>query len=491
MKILLIYPRHPDTFWNFRYALKFISKKATEPPLGLLTVASMLPLEWDKKLVDLNVQNLREKDLKGVDLVFISAMSIQKKSVREVIEKCKEKGIKIVAGGPLFTMDYENYKDVDFLVLNEAELTLPLFLEDFKKGTAKHIYKTEDFADLSNTPAPDLSLIKMKKYMSMNLQFSRGCPHNCEFCNITTLYGRKYRTKSREQILKEMENIYNLGFKGSVFFVDDNFIGNKKVLKEKILPAIIKWMEEKNYPFSFYTQASIDLSDDEELLVLMAKANFKSVFVGIESPNEESLKECNKYKNISRDMVKSVKKIQSYGIEVMGGFIVGFDHDNHEVFDSIKEFIEKSKIVTAMVGILNAPKKTKLYERLFKEKRLKEEISGDNTDFSTNVVTKMNFKKLQEGYKNLMSRLYSPKQYYRRVLDFLKDYKPLMGSPFRAYYFKAILKSFWILGIRERERMSFWKFILFSIFKTPRNLPLAFTFAICGYHFRKVFEKRI
>lgn len=491
MKILLIYPRYPDTFWSFRYALKFISKKATEPPLGLLTVASMLPEEWDKKLVDLNVQNLKERDFKGVELVFISAMSIQKKSTREVIERCKKKGIKIVAGGPLFTMDYENYKDVDFLVLNEAELTLPLFLEDFKKGKAKHIYQTKDFADLADTPAPDLGLIKKKKYMSMNLQFSRGCPYNCEFCDITTLYGRKYRTKSREQILKEMENIYNLGFKGSVFFVDDNFIGNKRVLKEKILPAIIEWMEEKNYPFSFYTQASIDLSDDEELLALMAKANFNSVFVGIESPNEESLKECNKYKNISRDLVQSVKKIQSYGMEVMGGFIVGFDHDSFKVFDSIREFIEKSKIVTAMVGILNAPKGTKLYERLFKEKRLKEEISGDNTDFSTNVVTKMNLGKLQEGYKELMSKLYSPKEYYRRVKGFLKDFKPLKGSPFRSYYPKAVLRSFWILGLREKGRLSFWKFIFSCLFQNLRNLPLAFTFAIYGYHFRKVFKRNI
>lgn len=490
MKILLIYPRYPDTFWSFRYALKFISKKATEPPLGLLTVASMLPQEWDKKLIDLNVQKLREKDLEGVDLVFLSAMSIQKKSAREIIEKCKEKKIKIVAGGPLFTMDYENFEDVDFLVLNEAEITLPLFLEDFKRGTPKHIYKTTEFADIKNTPIPDFSLIKKKKYMSMNLQFSRGCPFNCEFCDITALYGRKYRTKSREQILREMENIYNLGFKGSVFFVDDNFIGNKKILKEDILPAIIKWMKEKNYPFSFYTQASIDLSDDEELMKLMAEANFNSVFIGIESPNEESLIECNKYKNIKRDLIYSVKKIQSYGMEVMGGFIVGFDSDSNGIFDSIRKFIENSRIVTAMVGILNAPKGTKLYERLFKEKRLKEDISGDNTDFSTNVVTKMNLKKLQEGYKNLMSKLYSPNQYYKRVMDFLRDYKPLKGSPYRSYYFKAVLKSFWIMGVRERGRISFWKFILFSLFKTPKNLPLAFTFAIYGYHFRKVFKKR-
>lgn len=490
MKVLLIYPRYPDTFWSFRYALKFISKKATEPPLGLLTVAALLPEEWEKRLIDLNVERLKEEDFKGVDLVFISAMSVQKKSAKEVIKKIKEKDIKIVAGGPLFTMEEEDFEEVDFLVLNEAEITLPRFLEDWKKGSPIHIYKTSDFANLKDTPIPLFNLIKIKKYMSMDIQFSRGCPYNCEFCDITNLFGRKYRTKTRQQILREMENIYNLGFKGSVFFVDDNFIGNKKILKEEILPSIIEWMEEKNYPFSFYTQASIDLADDEELMKMMVLANFNSVFVGIESPNEESLKECNKYKNLKRDMVSSISRIQAHGMEVMGGFIVGFDHDNYKIFDSIKEFIERGKIVVAMVGILNAPKGTKLYNRLFNEKRLKKEISGDNTDFSTNIITKMNFRKLQEGYKNLMTRIYSPKEYYKRVKDFLKNYRPLKSTPFRTYYFKAVLRAFWFLGIRERGRFSFWKFIISSFFQNPRNLPLAFTFAIYGWHFRKVFKKK-
>lgn len=217
MKILLIYPRYPDTFWSFRYALKFISKKATEPPLGLLTVASMLPGEWEKKVIDLNVQKLKDKDIIGVDLVFISAMSIQRNSAKEIIKKFKEKGIKIVAGGPLFTMEWENFKDIDFFVLNEAEITLPMFLKDLKNGVPKHIYKTSNFADLKNTPIPCFDLINIKKYMSMDIQFSRGCPFNCEFCDITNLYGRRYRTKSKQQVLNEIENIYKLGFRGSVF----------------------------------------------------------------------------------------------------------------------------------------------------------------------------------------------------------------------------------------------------------------------------------
>ncbi len=490
MKVLLIYPKYPETFWSFKYALKFASKKATDPPLGLLAIASILPEEWEKNLIDLNVQKLKEKDLKGVDLVFISAMSVQRESAKEVIQKIKKKGIKIVAGGPLFTTDYEEFDEVDYLVLNEGEITLPKFLEDLKNGCPKHLYTTKEFADLEKTPIPSIELIDMKKYMSMDIQYSRGCPFNCDFCDITTLFGRKFRTKKVEQIIKELENLYKLGFRGSVFFVDDNFIGNKKVLKNEVLPAIIDWMEEKKYPFTFYTQASIDLADDEELMRLMVLAGFNSVFVGIESPNEESLKECNKFKNSGRDLVSSVRKIQSFGLEVMAGFIIGFDSDNHSIFNSIKEFIEKSKIVTAMIGILNAPKGTRLYQKLKNEKRLIKDISGDNTDFSTNFITKMDYKSLIKGYKNLINKIYSPKVYYKRVKEFLKNYKPLKNSPYRPYYIKAVLKSIWVLGIKEKGRSSFWKFIFEFLIKSPKKLPLAFTFAIYGYHFRRVFKNK-
>jgi len=490
MKVLLIYPKYPDTFWSFRYALKFASKKATDPPLGLLTIASILPKHWEKRVIDLNVQKLKEKYFKGVDLVFISAMSVQKKSAKEVIQKVKKMGIKIVAGGPLFTTYPEEFDEVDYLVLNEGEITLPKFLEDLKNGCPKHLYTTKEFANLQTTPVPAIELIDMKKYMSMDVQYSRGCPFNCEFCDITTLFGNKFRAKKKEQIIAELENLYNLGFRGSVFFVDDNFIGNRKVLKSEILPSLIEWMRKKNYPFTFYTQASIDLADDEELMKLMVLAGFNSVFVGIESPNEESLKECNKFKNRGRDLVLSVQKIQSFGLEVMAGFIIGFDSDPHSIFDSIKEFIEKSRIVTAMIGILNAPKGTKLYKRLKEEKRLIKDISGDNTDFSTNFITKMNYKDLLKGYKNLINKIYSPKVYYKRVKEFLKNYKPFQNSSFRPYYFKAVLKSIWVLGVKENGRGSFWKFIINCLFENPKQLPLAFTFAIYGYHFRKVFKEK-
>ena len=291
LKVVLVYPEYPDTFWSFKHAIKFISKKATYPPLGLLTVAAMLPKNWEKKLVDMNVKKLKDKDLKGADLVFISAMAIQKASAKEVISKCKKMGIKIVAGGPLFTAGYEEFENVDYFVLNEAEITLPLFLEDLRNGCAKHIYTSHKFPNIEKTPIPLWGLINMRKYVSMNIQYSRGCPFNCDFCDITNLFGRGVRTKSKGQILAELESLYSFGWRGGVFFVDDNFIGNKIKLKQEILPAIIQWMAARKYPFSFSTEASVNLSDDEELMQLMTQAGFDSVFLGIETPNEESLAE--------------------------------------------------------------------------------------------------------------------------------------------------------------------------------------------------------
>jgi len=497
MKALLVYPNYPDTFWSFKHALKFISKKAVHPPLGLLTIASMLPDEWEKRLRDMNVEALEDKDLLWADYMFISAMAIQKESIQEIVRRGKKHGVKIVAGGPLFTASHEDFKGIDHLVLNEAEITLPLFLADLKKGVAKEIYASDAFPDVRQTPIPRWDLASMKKYVSMNIQYSRGCPFNCEFCDITVLYGRKVRTKSREQILSELDILYASRWRGSVFFVDDNFIGNREKLKRDILPAIIEWMQKKKHPFTFSTEASINLSDDEDLMHMMVQAGFDAVFVGIETPNEESLAECNKFQNRNRDLVACVRKIQKFGLRVRGGFIVGFDNDSPSIFERQIDFIQKSGIITAMVGILNAPRGTRLYKRVVKEGRLLEDISGDNTDFTTNIIPKMGFEKLNNGYRKVIRGIYSPKPYHDRVKTFLKDYKPLKKRSFHFHpghirfhfgYSGAIFKSIWSLGIRDGERAHYWKLFFWSLFRRPRTFPMAITYAIYGFHFRKVFQ---
>ena len=494
MKILLVYPQYPDTFWSFSHALKFISKKSAYPPLGLLTVAAMLPDEWEKKLVDMNVTSLNDEDLKWADYVFISAMVVQRSSVKEVINRCKKFNTKTVAGGPLFTTGYEEFEGVDHFVLDEAEITLSPFLEDLKKGSAKHIYTSKQRPDITKTPIPLWSLIDMEKYASMNIQYSRGCPFNCEFCDIVILNGHKPRTKNKEQVLAELDALHNRSWRGSVFIVDDNFIGNKKKLKAEILPAIIEWTRERKYSFPLFTEVSINLADDEELMQLMAKAGFGRVFVGIETPNDESLVECNKFTNRNCDLVASVKKIQNYGLEVQGGFIVGFDSDPLSIFKSQISFIQRSGIVTAMVGLLNAPRGTRLYHRLKEENRLLKDMSGDNMDFSINFIPKMNPETLINGYKHILNTIYAPKQFYERIRIFLKEFnaqKSQRGHQFRSYHIKGFVKSIWSLGIKENGRRYYWKFFVSTLFKHPRSFPLSMSLAAYGFHFRKVTEQYI
>jgi radical SAM superfamily enzyme YgiQ (UPF0313 family) len=488
MKILLVYPKYPDTFWSFKHALKFISKKASFPPLGLLTVASMLPRDWEKKLVDLNVSSLNDDDLEWADYVFLSAMAVQKASAKEVIRLCKERKVKIVAGGPLFTTGYQEFEDVDHFVLNEAENTLPPFLDDLTKGWPRHLYNSQDWPDIQRTPPPQWDLINMKKYASMSIQYSRGCPYNCEFCDIIVLNGHRPRTKSAAQILAELESLFMHGWRGSVFFVDDNFIGNKKALKNNILPSLIDWMALKKHPFYFLTEASINLADDEHLMEMMVKAGFRRIFVGIETPDEAGLTECNKYLNKNRDLLASVKNIQDKGMEVQGGFIVGFDSDTPSIFEKQINFIQNSGIVTAMVGLLNAPRGTRLYQRLQKEGRLLREITGCNTDLSLNFIPKMKKDVLINGYKKILDTIYSPKQYYKRVRTFLKQYKPkqLKGSAyFKLCYFGAFMKSIWHLGIKGKERLHYWNLIFWTLVRHPRFIGISISFAIYGFHFRK------
>jgi radical SAM superfamily enzyme YgiQ (UPF0313 family) len=491
MKILLVCPEYPDTFWSFKHALRFVSKKAGQPPLGLLTVASMLPPAWDKRLVDLNLRSLTDQDLRWADLVFLGGMSVQAGSARSVISRCNESGTPVVAGGPLFTARYKEFEGVDHFVLNEAEITLPLFLEDLRRGRPQHLYTTCEWADVRTTPLPAWELVDQRAYATMNIQYSRGCPFDCEFCDITVLYGRLPRTKSAAQIIAELEALYQTGWRSHVFFVDDNFIGNREKLKKEVLPRIIEWMEERHHPFSLGTEASLNLSDDPVLLDLMVRAGFEEVFVGIESPNEESLEECRKIPNRHRNLIESVTTLQKAGLQVQGGFIVGFDHDPPSIFDALIRFIQESRIVVAMVGLLNAPVQTRLYNRLGEEKRLLNVFSGDNTDFSMNFVPKMSPEGLAGGYRKILETIYSPREYYHRVFDFLRNRQPLRrrSSPIRMVHVRALVKSMVLLGVFGKERLYYWKLFFWSLFSRPRDFSTAITLAIYGFHFRRVFEQ--
>ena len=489
MKILLVYPDYEETFWSFKKILKLLGKKAAFPPLGLLTISSMLPNNWEKKLIDMNTDVLKDEHIKWADYIFISAMIVQKESARKVIDRVKKFKKPVVAGGPLFTTGWEEFADVDHIFLGEVEEIFSDFIADLDKGKPKKIYSGNQFPDIKNTIIPDWSLIKINNYNSMCIQLSRGCPFNCEFCDVVLLNGRKPRIKSKGQLIKELEALYRQGWRAGVFFVDDNFIGNKALLKKIFLPAIIKWQEKRRYPFSFNTQVSIDLADDEELMQLMAKAGFTSVFIGIETPDSDGLEECGKIQNKNRDLIKSIKAIQNNGMEVQGGFIVGFDSDKSSIFQRQIEFIQKSGIVTAMVGLLTALPKTRLYQRLKEANRLLKNSTGDNTKAEVlNFIPRMDKEVLLNGYRKVVSTIYSPKVYYERVKTFLREYRPVKTKmpKIRIYHIRALISSIWLLGIKQKGRLYFWNLILWSLFRRPSLLPHAIGFSLAGIHFRAV-----
>jgi len=491
MRILLIYPEFPDTFWSFKHALKFIRRKASAPPLGLLTVAAMLPAEWEKRLVDVNVRRLTDADLAWADYAFISGMVVQRESAREIIARCKAAHLPVVAGGPLFTSEYDQFPDVDHFVLNEGEMTLPAFLRDLAAGCPQRVYTASEFPDIRQTPAPMWELADLRQYASMSIQYSRGCPFNCDFCNITALLGHVPRVKTPVQIIAELDGLYRLGWRGPVFFVDDNFIGNKKSLKAELLPALIEWRKGKR-GIPFNTEASINLADDEPLMHLMAEAGFDTVFIGIETPDDDSLAECSKKQNRNRDLVADVKRIQRAGLQVQGGFIVGFDSDGPSIFQRQVDFIQKSGIVTAMVGLLQAPLGTRLYERLKGEGRILASMSGDNVDGTTNIVPKMPLEALREGYRHILSQIYSPEPYYRRVRTFLREYKaPRVSVPLDREYILALFRAIYRLGVAGKERLQYWRLMGWTLLRRPRLFPLAVTLSIYGYHFRRVCELHV
>lgn len=486
MNVLLLYPEFPDTFWSFKHALKFIHKRASLPPLGLLTVAAMLPPEWKQRLVDVNVGSLSDRDIAWADVVCIGAMIAQRTSAEALIARCHAAGKTVVAGGPLFTSAHDQFPTVDHFVLNEAELTLPEFLRDFVRHCARRVYATTELVEMRLSPVPRWDLAQVSRYASLSVQFSRGCPFDCEFCDVTAKFGRTPRIKAAAQVVAELDALYRLGWRGPVFFVDDNLIGNKRMLKTELLPALIDWQRRRGKCIPFYTEASINLADDPDLMTLMSEAGFDTVFIGVETPDAGALAECNKRQNTGRDLIADIKKIQRAGLQVQGGFIVGFDHDAPNIFQRQIEFIQRSGIVTAMVGLLNALPDTKLHARLAKEGRLLGRSTGNNLDGTLNFVPRMPSAQLVAGYKMILDRIYAPHPYYARIRTFLREYRrPRIATHFNARHLFALVLSSLRLGVIGRERLLYWRLLFWTLFHRPALVQVAITLAIYGHHFRR------
>ncbi len=483
--VLLVYPKIPTTYWSFEYVMPYIGARSLMPPLGLLTVASLIPAGYTVKLIDMNVHELTAADVSAADIVFVSAMIVQKESFEQVVALCNERGVPVAAGGPYPTSSFEAISGVDYFILNEGEVTLPRFFADWEAGAPAALYRDDTKPDLSRTPPPRYDLIDVKDYSSMALQFSRGCPFSCEFCDIIEMFGRKPRYKETAQFLREIEAVYDTGFRGPVFVVDDNFIGNPGRVKT-FLKELKAWQVSRGFPFAFYTEASVNLAGDDELMDLMADAGFEMVFLGIETTDVETLQAAHKMQNARMDLMDSVKKIQARGIEVMAGFIVGFDTDRDDVFDRQIRFIRDAGIPLAMVGILIALPGTRLYRRLRDEGRLLGETGGNNThQMEANFTPVMPAHRLREGYRRVLSEIYQPKRYFQRCFAMIRSFpgrrrtpqKPLDRRDITALYRSLRTQLFSPYGSHYAS------LLLKTLLYRPSLFPLAVNLAIKGSHF--------
>ena len=488
MNALLVYPRFPDTYWSFRYALSFQGKRAAQPPLGLMTIAALLPDTWDKRLIDTNVERLRDSDLAWADIVLLSSMHVQQEHLHSLVRRCRARGLRTVVGGPITSSLPAADIGADHIVIGEAETIVDDLVRDLESGHAHPVYEAAERPSLERTPMPDFSLIRMNRYSTMTVQYSRGCPFNCEFCDIIEIYGRRPRIKLVAQVLAEFEQIYALGWRGPVFVVDDNFIGNKIRVRD-LLAAIAAWQRERGYPFRLITEASLNLSDDPGLLQAMKGAGFASVFLGIETPDESSLAAANKHQNTRRDLLDSVAIIQSWGIEVMGGFILGFDSDGEDIFDRLVDFIQKSAIPIAMVGLLQAIPGTQLHRRLTREGRILHAGGGNNTGCELNFRPRMNPHRLIEGYRSVLRRIYSSEAYYERVCAYLQRCRPHSRSRINFANLRALTLSLLRQGVLDRARLSYWRFVLVAATRYRRSFGAAMTMAVMGYHFQMITER--
>ena len=489
MNALLVYPQFPETFWSFKYALSFLGKRAAQPPLGLMTVAALLPKHWNKRLVDSNVERLRDRDLEWADVVLLSGMHIQRDALTAIVERCRELGVRTVVGGPITSSLPPADLKADHVVIGEAEEIIAGLAQDLEQGTARDVYQATEKPEMRTSPLPDLSLIRMKHYSTMTVQYSRGCPFNCEFCDITEIYGRRPRTKEVAQVLSELDQLRSAGWRESIFIVDDNFIGNKAKAKE-LCVALTGWRQRTKARFDFITEASLNLADDPELMQLMKDAGFKSVFLGIETPDESGLIASNKLQNTRRNLLDSVAIIQSFGMQVMGGFILGFDTDHVDVFDRMVEFIQRSGIPIAMVGLLQAMPGTQLFRRLWKEGRILNAGHGNNTSEHLNFLPHMDATRLVEGYRSVLKRVYSCEAYYERVKLYLNRIQPKPGERTRTQWVltpgnaRALVTSILRQGVFGPQRWSYWRFLLTAATRYRSSFRAAMTLAVMGYHFQ-------
>jgi radical SAM superfamily enzyme YgiQ (UPF0313 family) len=489
--ILLVYPRVPsNTYWSFQYALKFIQKKSAMPPLGLITIAALFPKGYALKLVDLNIEPLKDRDIGWADVVFISAMIVQQESVSEVIARCNRLHKKVVAGGPYANACHEEISGVDHFVLGEVEDTFQGFLKDLENNRTKKLYPPPPHPDISCAPTPRFDLLNLNAYGSMSVQYSRGCPFHCEFCDIWTVYGNIPRLKTAQTMIAEFDALYRIGWRGPVFIVDDNFIGNKRRVKSELLPAIKAWQVSHGRPFHLYTEASINLADDEDLLIAMREAGFNEVFVGIETPDPEGLKETGKVQNLKTDMSQSVRRIQRQGIEVMGGFIVGFDSDKEDIFNRQISFIQENAIPKAMIGLLNALPGTRLYQRLKEEGRILKTSLGNNThNMTTNFKTMMDSERLKEGYKKILAYIYDfrLKHYFERCNKLFDNMehreffqRKIHWTEIRIFLKSILQQPFTPYGIY------YLKFIGRNLIRHRDIFAEVITYGIVGHHFHKM-----
>ena len=490
IKILMVWPSFPPSFWSLGEVMQIVPERSLVPPLGLITVAALCPAHWEIRLVDLAFQVLRDEDILWADLVMVSAMAVQRKSVRLILERASKLNRRTMIGGPYASSDPDALLPLaDHVVVGEPDEMFPQIALDLERGSARRLYSIAKKPDVSRTPVPRFDLLALNKYTFMSVQFSRGCPFTCEFCDIITIYGRHPRTKSPAQLTRELDSLLQLGWRKDVFVVDDNFIGNHKAALE-LVHELELWQRRNRYPFGFFTEASIDLASRPALLDAMVKANFWRVFIGIESPSAESLKETKKFQNLRRDLLDSIRFIQQHGLWVMGGFIVGFDSDPLDIFDRQIEFVQRAAIPWAMTGILQAPPTTPLYERMKKEGRLLENKPEPSNFEPPNFRTVLPLPELLDGTKRMLLALYDPHRFYQRVLDSLERWQPRLEQKASAislrYLLSVLPKSVWKQGVLSRYRGAYWRFMRGLMMRwglEPQKRRLGFELALSGHHF--------